>query len=109
MPSVLRGDDDFDTDLPFVIEQSFAGDEWYRKWSDGFIEQGGVVNMIASSSIVVNLPNAYTTEHISNIALLRTGAADSTILSTNSGSLTQFTIFANATATISITWESKGY
>lgn len=28
---------------PYIVEQFKSGYSWYRKWSDGFIEQGGAI------------------------------------------------------------------
>ena len=45
-----------------IIETKISGTNWYRRWSDGWIEQGGVVNMPISSAVgqkTVTLLKAY--------------------------------------------------
>ena len=43
----------------YITETFHRGASWYRKWSDGFIEQGG--RMVNESSIgTITLPKAYT-------------------------------------------------
>ena len=40
--------------LHYVVETWHSGTEWYRVWSDGFIEQGGFLAPISSDQL--NLP-----------------------------------------------------
>ena len=42
--------------LKYVTETFDDGTNWYRKWSDGWIEQGGVVGGV--KTITLNLPMA---------------------------------------------------
>lgn len=42
-----------------VIETYHNGTEWYRIWSDGWIEQGGRVYISASTALTVNLLKPY--------------------------------------------------
>ena len=45
-----------------IVETKISGANWYRRWSDGWIEQGGVVNMPISSATgqkTVTLLKAY--------------------------------------------------
>lgn len=44
----------------YITETFHSGALWYRKWSDGFIEQGG--RMAEASSGAVTLPKAYTSK-----------------------------------------------
>lgn len=39
-------------DKVFVIETWSDGTEWYRKWSDGWVEQGGYFNCSSSGTIL---------------------------------------------------------
>lgn len=47
----------------YISEVWNDGDNWYRKWSDGWIEQGGLIpkGSSAASKTVVTLPVAFTT------------------------------------------------
>ena len=46
-----------------VTETYRNGNQWYRKWSDGFIEQGGTIatSQKGYESITISLPTAFTT------------------------------------------------
>lgn len=44
-----------------VIQNYISGTNWYRVWSDGWIEQGGRVYMEKDSTVTVSLPKAFTT------------------------------------------------
>ena len=43
----------------YVIETWSSGTSWYRKWSDGWIEQGGVAGVASSESRTVTLHKAF--------------------------------------------------
>lgn len=43
----------------YVTETYRSGSTWYRKWSDGFIEQGGICT--GNPSVTVTFPVAFTT------------------------------------------------
>lgn len=47
----------------FVVETYKNGTEWYRVWSDGWIEQGGVIlfNDYADRAQTITFPTAFTT------------------------------------------------
>lgn len=46
-------------DSPAVVVSTYrSGETWYRKWSDGFIEQGGIA-YATSSQTTVNFPMAF--------------------------------------------------
>ena len=44
-----------------VIQNYISGTNWYRVWSDGWIEQGGRVYIEKDSTVTVSLPKAFTT------------------------------------------------
>lgn len=81
----------------------------YQKLPNGLIVQWGITQFTASDTVVVTLPIAYTVAQLANLANPRTGAPNSTVLSTSAGSTAQFTIYGNATTTMSIAWFSIGY
>ena len=37
-----------------VVEHWHEGTEWYRVWSDGFIEQGGISDYLTNTSLTIN-------------------------------------------------------
>ena len=49
----------------YIVDSSYSESSWYRVWSDGFIEQGGVNNFDATSSgaavyIKITFPVSFT-------------------------------------------------
>ena len=46
----------------YITETWHSDNKWYRKWSDGFIEQGGALTPATGyQSVTVTLPTAFTT------------------------------------------------
>lgn len=48
------------TPKAYVTETSNGSTSWYRKWSDGFIEQGGYVTHSGSTTKTVTFPKAFS-------------------------------------------------
>ncbi len=44
---------------PYILEVGESGGYWYRKWSDGWLEQGGGITSSANSKGAVFLPMQY--------------------------------------------------
>ena len=42
----------------YVIDAYNDGTNWYRKWSDGWVEQGGINSQISSETVIITLPLA---------------------------------------------------
>ena len=40
----------------YIIETSNTDNNWYRIWSDGFVEQGGILVTTSASSNTISLP-----------------------------------------------------
>lgn len=79
------------------------------KLPNGWIIQWGTIDLIGVSSAVVTLPTAYTTLQLFNMAANRGGGSSARVASTDSGSLTQFTVFSDVTTTQTFTWLSIGF
>ena len=45
---------------PYVISTYHSGSTWYRKWSDGFIEQGGITAYSGTGAKTITLPTAFS-------------------------------------------------
>lgn len=58
-----------------IIAEWHDGTEWYRKWSSGFIEQGGALARLSSDSSTVQLNKPFTTTNY--MVLVSTRAEDS--------------------------------
>lgn len=81
----------------------------YRIDPTGLIEQWGVVNFNSASSFVVTFPVAYPNAQMINYACIRSGGPTTRVVSTDTGSTTQMTIFLDTATTISVAWHSIGY
>lgn len=44
----------------YIVSTWKSGSSWYRKWSDGWIEQGGEVDTVNSSWTTINFHKPYT-------------------------------------------------
>ena len=60
-----------------VVETYKNGLNWYRVWSDGWIEQGGVFTAMANSGQIANLLKPYSDTNFSCYATLRHGSDSS--------------------------------
>ena len=57
----------------FIVESYINGDNWYRIWSDGWIEQGGTVSVPSSGTALTYLKPFSNT----NYSIVSGGASDS--------------------------------
>lgn len=44
---------------PYVVEQAFNDTFWFRAWSNGWLEQGGVFQSVAGANQIFTFPRAY--------------------------------------------------
>ncbi len=93
MPSTIRGDSGFDTDLPFVTEQGSNDKGHYRKWSNGFIEQW-ITGAASTGGSVNEYPVPFVTGDVSCVLTSRSAAAFSVVASTGTPGLTSVTVYA---------------
>lgn len=49
----------------YIVDSSYSGDSWYRVWSDGFIEQGGCIEVV--QSIIANITFMIPYTHVPNV------------------------------------------
>ena len=86
---------------------SSDGMGWYRKWSDGFIEQGG---RITSPTTTISLHTAFTTTNYTITASQR-GAASANIsrVSITDRTTSEFTLERCASVMLPISWHACGY
>ena len=87
--------------------KSSDGWGWYRKWSDGFIEQGG---RVTSKTTTVQLHTAFTTAYYT-ITVSQSGAGSATISRVAIADLTtrEFTIELCEPKMLPISWHACGY
>lgn len=98
--------------VPQVIDSYYSPTAWYRKWSDGFIEQGGLTTTTTTTlAITFPLPMSSTDYFVSTTGTSTptSPTGNVTPYATNASikSVTGMTLRA-ATAT-AINWEVKGY
>lgn len=64
----FRNDGSFNIDgkkMVYVSETWNSGSKWYRKWSDGFIEQGGTTAYSTLGTQKITLPEAFSSKNYS--------------------------------------------
>ena len=57
--------------VPYVTEHVISGTSWYRVWSNGWIEQGGVTAMSGDAIVTITLLKSYTSTNYGVITNLR--------------------------------------
>lgn len=50
-----------------VVAESYGANSWYRKYSDGWIEQGGQATFPSQGSLVITFPLAFSNTHYTPI------------------------------------------
>lgn len=97
----------------YITETWSDGTSWYRKYSDGFIEQGGVANGAKSgawTSVVITLPTAFKDTNYSIassfVSMNTTYCSNGCITAKSATSFTQYFFYNNG---IVPTWYACGY
>ena len=91
-----------------VITASWrSGENWYRKYSDGFIEQGGIASYSNSSGTTITYHTAYASNNPTVSLNVTTNNHGEFNLS--SVTKTNFKWICNATRTGYIYWQASGY
>lgn len=96
---------------PYVVESYHNGAEWYRVWSDGWIEQGGIV-LSNSSSVTYNFHHPFTTMTYGLSCSQNSGGIgpQSNGMLINRVSTTQFSVLYTAGSNdLQYTWRAFGY
>ena len=95
----------------YVVTNYKSGDNWYRVWSDGWIEQGGRFQTASTSMQTVNLNKAFTT---TNYKIQLTGyysqvATNTPIVNTATGTKTKTAFSAFFATSLYTDWYACGY
>ena len=85
--------------------KSSDGSSWYRKWSDGFIEQGGHQSKSIAGYVTINLPTPFTTNLYSIGAVSSLGEGIPRVTERNTNKF----IASSAGASCSFLWIACGY
>ena len=92
-----------------MVENYRNGYSWYRIWSDGWIEQGGLVSSSTSGTILLLKPYN-TTDYITMLTPLRSDASyPITAWVTLPYTTTSFDFAATPTYTGAVLWRAEGY
>ena len=72
--------------LVYVDNTWHNGSNWYRKWSDGFIEQGGITAYSGAGLKKVSLPKAFSSKnYVVNVNSLSTLTSSNGLMSIGTG------------------------
>lgn len=108
-----------DNDIIHIVDSWESGSSWYRKYSNGRIEQGGITkNEIGSSSVVITFPKKFT--KLDSIVPYCSGIFDSgsSYGADNVSSVIEVTLttiklggrfFSGGSGKIRISWRAEGY
>lgn len=95
-----------------IVEERHDGSEWYRVWSNGFIEQGGIVS-VPNELVVISLNTAFTTNTYSLSAFvdnnLTSASAYQFAVTVESITTTSFTVSKYNPSTLTCHWFACGY
>ena len=101
--------------IPTLIASSISGNQWYRKYSDGWVEQGGFnISINENATVAITLPVTMKNTNYSALAQNNTlsTATDAEngvgIQRTSTTQITLFTHYINPN-TISVSWCVYGY
>ena len=98
--------------VPYLITYSYGSDgTWYRKWSDGFIEQGGQTPTLGQdASYTVTFPIAFSS-NVYTVELTRLAGSGDWTPHVNSRSTTSMYLINNSGAGGSniLMWNACGY
>ena len=89
-----------------VIQNYISGTNWYRVWSDGWIEQGGRVYMNDAVNQTLNFNKAFTTTDYTIVS-----AGESYNASVNLGIMERYTsyVIVDNGANVNYNWYAAGY
>ena len=95
----------------YLVESYNNGSSWYRKYSDGWIEQGGVYSTSGNVNKTINFIIPFNNRVISIINTFKrtsSGGAQG-VGAYSTGSLTSFVGTAYGILNATVCWESRGY
>ena len=100
------------TTKPAVVVTSYrSGTQWYRKYSDGWIEQGGYFKGASNGDHSITLPTAFSGTDYTALALNDGKIAHDAFngFGVNGKTTTQLTIYSWTGATAGFYWMACGY
>lgn len=94
------------SNIVYITNSWHNSEQWYRKWSDGFVEQGGVVAYSNSSGTTITYHTAYAGKPTVTFNAVGSDHAEYTL---NAISNTNFSWKSNTPRTGWIIWHAAGY
>lgn len=100
-------------DVAVVIESYVNGFNWYRKWSDGFIEQGGIIdNDVQLETVTLLVPFINTNYTV--VTAIEAGGSNVYVANIYSKTKTQVQLkkfygSSSVAITETVHWIAKGY
>lgn len=89
----------------YVTETWRSGAQWYREWSDGFIEQGGVATVGDSNYAPVTFPHPFSNTYYSISGYVDEDGADSSVIGVKGS---QNPVRTNTSCGLTATWCGTG-
>ena len=92
-----------------IVETWSSGTSWYRKWSDGWIEQGGNTTS-SSSTATTTLPTAFSDTNYTVVATSKNGSSGSNPrYNVSNKKTTTFDVWFGSYSTYAYEWYACGY
>lgn len=91
-----------------VVETYINGTSWYRKWSDGWVEQGGYVypKTTSTATVTLTLPYANTDYTIMVVGVYSTNHGE--VVQNSNKKTTSFNIVAGYASNFGVYWWTAG-
>ncbi|WP_086241846.1 hypothetical protein [Campylobacter devanensis] len=97
----------------YIIETYSNGMSWYRVWSDGFCEQGGVSSLISYNNslthVDVNFLKAFRNVNYTINVTPAYGGAENVYYSVSPNTSSAFRFSISRNTTVSFFWTARGY
>lgn len=109
VPLNLSFNDLHDKPKAYVTETWYSGTSWYRKWSDGFIEQGGVATVSKNYHAPVTFPYPFSNTSYSISGYADEDDVNSTVLGVK---VSKDPVRTNTSCDLIATWtdnQASGY
>lgn len=103
--------------IPYITSKYRNGNSWYRIWSDGWLEQGGITSAGYNSPVTVSFIKQYDEVPLTVNMIASNASADgnpnqsriATIVSRNSDKFIYTVSTPSAQSTVPIIWSASGY
>lgn len=98
--------------IPYITSTYRNGNSWYRIWSDGWLEQGGIASAGYNSPVTVSFIKQYDTVPLT-VTMIADGNPNqsriATMVSRHSDKFIYTVTTLSAQSTVPIIWSASGY